>query len=1037
MTFSGHARYGKVAFRAIQTLLVAALLAVGLAVLLVMPAGGQQIHRDGHESRDTVWIKGPSDASPRELAHAITSDVQHTGQSSETIQIEADSGTFVHYHYDTGRAPLGEDLSAKVWIKGNRPGVQLLARLVLPNERNPNNTQEPLTAIIRGDVYQTTSRWQPLEIRQPLKLARQQQQILRAELNRDVNLTDAFIDRLILNVYTGPGQTEVFVDDLEIGPVIEQKPKAVAEDGSEKLMGRPQQRKAVMVELEREQLRVGGKRFFFRAIRHTDTPLKVLRDAGFNTVWLDQDSTPADVAEAIKLGFWVVPSLPVGPTSTASEGGSADTFLTSNPVLGKTVSRFLEQDGVLFWDLGGGGLALEQSTAVASTARMVHALDPQRPLAADVWDGFQPYSRNVNLLGVHRWPLMTSLELPRYRDWLNQRRLLANPGTFLWTWVQTHLPDWHTSLVYEKSPQAGFTEPVGPLPEQIRLLTYTALAAGSRGLGFWSDRFLADSHQGRDRLLEMALLNQEIQMLEPLLVAAELPTWVETNSADVKAAVFHTEKAILVLPVWVGFGAQFVPGQAAKGNLTVVVPQVPNGTQAWEVSPGDVHTLKQERVAGGTKITLPEFGQTAAVVFTADNGKDGLVVHLQDQARRMRQSAAQWTHDLAMVEFDKVARVNEELESMGHKLNDGKQLMDDARRRVDLCVKFWTEGNYREAYLEGQRALRPLGIVMRGQWEEAAKQMDLPVSSPYAGSFFTLPRHWKFADQLLTSTVVPTVLPHGDFETTPTNPSEAWAPQEVSLDEVELEATRVLEETEPPESEENSKDSSKSGVKRASYTTGGEKREGTHPHSTGTGFSSSGGLSQGKEGNNSSWDNVGKPENHCLKLEIKPKNPLLPPAALERTFLAMHSPAVRLTPGSLVRITGRVHVPKPLAATADGAMLYDSAGGEPLAVRVMSPTKKWKQFTWYRKVPESGKISLAVALTGIGVAYFDDLKIEPLLPGTVEMPPESERTLRSPKPPKDEEQDKDEHKDGKAGTDKTAHQNHGGSRVQPASYQRP
>ena len=55
-----------------------------------------------------------------------------------------------------------------------------------------------------------------------------------------------------------------------------------------------------------------------------------------------------------------------------------------------------------------------------------------------------------------------------------------------------------------------FDEPIGPQPEQIRLLTYLALAAGCKGLGFWSDRFLADSHQGRDRLLALALLNQEL-----------------------------------------------------------------------------------------------------------------------------------------------------------------------------------------------------------------------------------------------------------------------------------------------------------------------------------------------------------------------------------------------------------------------------------------------------------------------------------------------------------------------------------------------
>ena len=104
---------------------------------------------------------------------------------------------------------------------------------------------------------------------------------------------------------------------------------------------------------------------------------------------------------------------------------------------------------------------------------------------------------------------MTSLELGQYRDWLTQRRNLAQSGGFSWTWVQTHLPDWYTSLIYDR-PGAGhpFTEPIGPQPEQIRLLTYIAVGSGCRGLGFWSDRFLADSHTGQDRLLTLAPLKQ-------------------------------------------------------------------------------------------------------------------------------------------------------------------------------------------------------------------------------------------------------------------------------------------------------------------------------------------------------------------------------------------------------------------------------------------------------------------------------------------------------------------------------------------------
>src|SRR5262249_32094484 len=158
-----------------------------------------------------------------------------------------------------------------------------------------------------------------------------------------------------------------------------------------------------------------------------------------------------------------------------------------------------------------------------------------RPIAANVWDGFRPYSRAVDMLGVHRFPLMTSLELGQYREWLVQRTQMAEPHTYLWTWIQTHLTDWYVNLVYEPPASQPFEEPIGPQPEQIRLLTYLALSAGYRGLGFWSDRFLANSHQGRDRLLMMALLNQEMEMLEPLLTTADKLIWISTRHQEVKA----------------------------------------------------------------------------------------------------------------------------------------------------------------------------------------------------------------------------------------------------------------------------------------------------------------------------------------------------------------------------------------------------------------------------------------------------------------------------------------------------------------------
>jgi hypothetical protein len=892
--------------------------ATGVALVVLGLAHGQQIHRNGFEGREVAWVRGPADATFREVLHDMTDATAHTGQLSEHLQVVAEQGTFIHYFYATGRAPVGEELGLSVWLKANRPNAQLAARVVLPKERNPNNLDEPLTTLLRGDVYQRTTRWQRLALSRPVKLLQEQQQLMQAQSQRALDFTDAYIDRVVLNVYSGPGQTELWIDDLEIGPVLDTAPFQPTSRPAEKT-GRPTRpgqppaappTRTAVVELNQDRLLVNGRRFFLRGIRLTDTPPKVLREAGLNAVWVDPSTPPAVLDEAVNLGFWLVPSLPLPGEETQREGDNG---------LGQLVSRFMERDSLLFWDLGG-GLAQEQAPGVAHTAQLVRSADPQRPLGADVWDGFRPYSRHLDLLGVHRWPLLTALELRDYREWLDQRRRLARPGTFLWTWVQTHLPDWYTTLVYDRPATAAFTEPIGPQPEQIRLLTYVALASGCRGLGFWSDRFLADSHQGRDRLLGLALLNQELKMLEPLLITAEAPTWIPTSAPDVQAAVLRCERGVLVLPMWLDKGAQYVPGQSARASLDVVVPQVPIGTQAWEISPGEVRSLRSERVLGGTKVTVPEFGMTAAILFTSDSvGPNSLIPHLQDQARQMRPVAAQWATTLAEAELEKVSRVYTDLERRGHGTPDGPALMDDARRRLQLTSQYLAAGEARHAYLEAQRVVRPLRILMRACWDDAVKGLDLPVASPYAVSYFTLPRHWQFMDRVKQAAAGTNVLPEGGFETDANGTTEAWTLQEATLDEVELIARRVAEDP--------------------------------------------------KEGK------------QCLLLEVKAKVPDMHRGGLERTFLAINSPAVRLPPGTLVRISGWVRLPYPTLASPDGALLYDSAGGEPLAIRWTKQTK-WKQFTLYRQVPASGMINVTLALTAIGKVYFDDIRIEPLEAGT-------------------------------------------------------
>ena len=129
--------------------------------------------------------------------------------------------------------------------------------------------------------------------------------------------------------------------------------------------------------------------------------------------------------------------------------------------------------------------------------------------------------------------------------------------------------------------------------------------------------------------------------------------------------------------------------------------------------------------------------------------------------------------------------------------------------------------------------------------------------------------------------------------------------------------------------------------------------------------------------------NLGK---HCLKLRVIPiPSPLnknfRPPQSLERVSVVAESPVYEVPPKSWVRISFWVKVPYAIEGSADGVVVFDSVGGEPLAVRIGS-TGRWKQHFLYRQAPADGKIAMTFALTGLGEAYFDDLKIEPMTTGS-------------------------------------------------------
>ncbi|MCS7016104.1 MAG: hypothetical protein NZM42_08325 [Gemmatales bacterium] len=884
------------------TILTALALVVGLFAQSTL-----EVHRDGFEGATVAWQKGLANATHRELAHERSTQTAHSGRQSEHIRLHADKGTFIHYYYDVGKAALLQELTLSVWVKANRPGAQLLARLVLPREREPQNLDRPLTTLLRGDTYELAGRWQRLELRQLPQRVREAQTLLRQELQREVNFDDAYVDQIVLNVYSGPGLHEIWIDDLEVGPIWRDSFRPAERTGSvsePKAIPSSRVRPPPRLELLQECLYVNGRAVLPRLIRDAGTPLAVLREAGFTGLLVAADTPEARLREAADLGFLLVPSWPNLRERLAKEADPT-------ALLARQIERFPVAENVLCWHLGS-GWSSEQAEALRP---LVSGLRHRNRLllAIEAWDGLRGYSRQVDILGTHRWPLHTALELRDYHTWLMQRRRLADPGTYLFTWVQTHAANWMKELLSASSARTID-------PEQVRILTWLALASGYRGLAFWADDTFTDPGLARARLLQLAIVNLELEIVEPFLATARDSTLLPERQSEFLTAMLRSDAGLLTLVVWTGRGGQFVPGQPSSHTLQVVVPAVPEDAQAWEVTAGQVRALRTERVGGGVRVTIPEFALSTLVVFTSDLRT---IERLQAAVIRYRHLAAQWAYDLGVEQLARTESVVARLQQLEFHDSTARVYLDEARRHLERARTALLRAgqlDYREAWSESQTALALLRLVRRRLWEQAIRLLDHPVCLAYAVSFDTLPEFWQAVTEIRRAQAGPNMLEDGGFEVGASALPNGWQIQHDTLDAVSLKAQRSFE--------------------------------------------------QPKEGR------------ACLLLEVRPQNPQQSPAALERTYLAAVSRPVALQPGSWVRISFWLRIPDPIQASVDGFLVYDSAGGEPLAVRLTNATP-WRKITLFRKVPASGFLTLTLALTGMGRVFADDVRVEPLLSSSV------------------------------------------------------
>jgi hypothetical protein len=693
------------------------------------------------------------------------------------------------------------------------------------------------------------------------------------------------------------------------------------------------------VTLRGSLLLVGGKPFFPRMIEHRGEPLARLQALGFNTVRIYREPAPEMLAEAARLGMWIVGPPPSWIGDAAAGHGAA---------IGP------EYDAVLAWDLGN-GLSERDMNMVRRWSKGLRAADPRnRPLLCGADSSLREYSRQVDILWHGRPVLGTSLELSAYARWLRDRQLLARPGTPIWSNVQTQPL---ARLQEQSNLLAGRAVAVDRLQDdQLRQMMYAALAAGARGLCFESQTPLDAADAATRRRAELLeLINLELDLIEPWTASGNFTTTAASNDPQAQAAVVQTERGRLLLPLRTTGQSQLALGPSTAPSTAYVVPGVPDTNDAYELTPAGLRPIHHSRVSGGLRVTLSAGQNGSLVVLTQDAQ---VLNYLTRRTAQVGDRAATLQRDLAQRQLEFVTALDQRLTSLGRGLPALQLTLASARAGLREAEAPPGKLGSLPLYAASRRAVENLQQMERAYWEKGAGLTPNWLASPLATNIATMPDQWLLAVDLAGRHPGPNQLAGGDFEDLQRMLQGGWRHTENRLPGIVTDAA-LLPDT---------------------------------PHS--------GKLSLRLKASTIPKDPTPQPA--ILEMPpISVTTPSLPiragqiawihgwvrlaaaPGAsvdglLITDSLSGDTMAERIGPTRLWKDAERLKQGlKPLPVKKDPAK--DKAKAEKLKLpghELDVSEEDWKEFALYRASPQSGYLTLTFALTGLGEAWLDDVTIQ-------------------------------------------------------------
>lgn len=151
----------------------------------------------------------------RLVQHVRTDQSPFRGRRSEFLHFWGKrGGERVLATHDIVPLSLISELKVACWVKGNLPNVQIMLRVRLPRTLDDDGT--PLSLHLLGDRYESVGDWEQLRVADFDKQFAERVRAMRAAYQQPVDTSEAYVDQVLFNLFGGPEENVIWLDDLSI-----------------------------------------------------------------------------------------------------------------------------------------------------------------------------------------------------------------------------------------------------------------------------------------------------------------------------------------------------------------------------------------------------------------------------------------------------------------------------------------------------------------------------------------------------------------------------------------------------------------------------------------------------------------------------------------------------------------------------------------------------------------------------------------------------------------------------------------------------